>query len=86
MLISTIEFAITDFNTGISTEFLIEDTIENEDKVMAHPFTRCINYTKTFDFEFAKKETMPLEFIEMDTWLRLLNNPTPAMLAFLADI
>jgi hypothetical protein len=86
MLIPTIEFAITDFNTGISTDYVIADTIENEDRVMAHKYTRCINYTKTFDFEFARKEVIPPEFIDMSIWALMLNSNSPAMLAFLADI
>lgn len=59
MLISTIQFEIPESGT-----FLIENTIENQEKVFSHRFTRQIHFIKTFDFQFEREMRMPVEFIE----------------------
>lgn len=76
MLIPTITFEIHNFETHISEEFLVENTDENWEKILGHRYTRNIQITKTFEFQFEKDERMPVEFIEMATWMRLLTvNP-----------
>lgn len=72
MLISTITFEIHNFNTNISEIFMVENTIENQEKIFTHKYTRNIKFTKTFDFQFEKDVRIPVEFIEMDIWMRLL--------------
>lgn len=71
MLINTIAFEIRNFNDGSFSEHLIENTLENQEKVFAHRFTRCIKFTQTFSFQFEREMSMPIEFIEMDTWVRM---------------
>ncbi len=71
VLIPTIEFEIADFKNGIQEEHVVAFTEENLEKINTHRFTRGIRFTKTFDFEFNRKATVPFFFIEPITWARL---------------
>lgn len=72
MLVPTISFEIHDFKNNVSEQFLVENTDENWEKILGHRYTRNIQITKTFAFQFEKEERAPVEFIEMATWMRLL--------------
>lgn len=85
MLINTITFEIADFTNKTIEEFLIENTIENQEKVLSHRYTRSIRFTQTFDFQFEKEQTTPIEFIEMDIWVRLINTQPELFDAFLIE-
>lgn len=66
MLIDTITFEIVNVKLNIRDEFLIENTVANQEKVFTHPYTRNIQIGTTFqDFDFAKKEHMPVSFYEI---------------------
>lgn len=64
MLIQTIQFEIHNAKENRHEEFLIENTEENVEKVLAHRFTRSIRFVKEFDFDYYKKMNMPIEFID----------------------
>jgi len=66
MLIETISFRI--FNNSFKTdeEYLIENTIENQEKVFSNRHTHGIEFTRTFDFQFEKTERVALSFVEFD--------------------
>jgi hypothetical protein len=83
MLIETIEFQIHDFSNNTTEEFLVENTIENQEMVFSHKFTRQIKFTKTFAFQFEKEMRIPAEMISMDTWMRLFDY---APLSFIAAV
>lgn len=69
MLISTIEFEIHNAAKGIHEEFVIENTVLNQEKVFAHHYTRGITFSQMFDFEFSHKCNIPAEFIQFSTEL-----------------
>lgn len=64
MLINTINFEIHDYKTQTFGEFMMENTIANQEMVFTHRFTRNITFGKEFDFDFEKKMSAPLEFID----------------------
>lgn len=59
MLIDVITFEIRDFKTGNSEEFVVEYSNANFDLIAQHRFTRDIQLTAMFDFEFISKERTP---------------------------
>lgn len=63
MLIPTITFEIRNNEKGIVDEFVVENTIENQEKVFTHRFTRNIEFGQLFDFEFEKKQRIPSYFL-----------------------
>lgn len=63
MEIETIAFRIFDSNKGTDEEYLIPDTIDNQEMVFANRFTHDIRFGKMFDFQFAHEEYAP-KFIE----------------------
>lgn len=65
MQISTISFEIHNYNTQTFGEFLVENTIQNQEMIFSHRYTRNIQFGKTFDFQFEKEMSMPIEFIDM---------------------
>lgn len=69
MLISVISFEIHNPAAGIHDEFIIENTIWNQEKVFGHRYTRQIEFDQMFDFEFAKKRHIPAEMIDFSTEL-----------------
>lgn len=81
MLVSTITFEIRNFNDGSFSEYLIANTPENQEKVFSHRFTRCIKFTETFSFQFEREMSMPVEFIEMSTWVRMFETYPATMKA-----
>ncbi len=66
MLVQAISFEIHNVKLNIHQEFLVEATEDNYEKVLQDRFTRQIQFVRVFDFEFAKKESIPLSFIEFD--------------------
>ncbi len=64
MLIPTIAFDITDFKTGVSEHYLVDNSEINWERIAAHHFTRNIEFGQTFDFQFEKEMRMPTEMIE----------------------
>lgn len=74
MLTNVITFDIHDFTNHITESFVIENTLENQEKVFTHSFTRNIKFAEMFSFQYTKEMRMPIEFIKMDTWVRLLNS------------
>ncbi|MFY3741619.1 MAG: hypothetical protein HMLIMOIP_002077 [Candidatus Nitrosomirales archaeon] len=84
MLIDTISFEIHDFTNHISEQFLVLNTEENYERVLSHRYTRNIKLGKTFSFQFEKEMSIPAEFIEMETWLRLINSD-PELFAGVAE-
>lgn len=73
MMIPTIKFEIRNFETNESEEFLIENTPENFEKVASHRYTRGIEFTQTFDFQYEKDMKVPADFISPLTWVRMLH-------------
>lgn len=82
MRVNTIKFEIRDFNTGMAENFLIADTPENQEKVFTFLFPktdgvrksiRDIHFDRMFDFQFENEMSMPIQFIEMSTWLMMLS-------------
>jgi hypothetical protein len=84
MLIETITFEIQNFKNNTSESFMVADTIENQEMVLSHRFTRLIKFAKVFDFQFEKEMNIPIEMITADTWLRLLNTQ-PELFAAVAE-
>jgi len=72
MLIKTISFDIHDFNANTTESFLILDTIENQEFVFTHRYTRNIQFGKTFDIQLENDMRMPVEMISDSVWLALL--------------
>ncbi len=62
-LVSTIQFDIHDFKSGISESFMVEATEDNYEKVLQHRFTRNIQFTKEFRHQFEREMSIPVEFI-----------------------
>lgn len=85
MMVQTISFDIFDFTTHTPESFLVEHTLENEEKVLTLRNSRNIQFTKTLDFQFKREMHIPLSFIKMDTWVRLLNT-NPGLFAGVADL
>ena len=85
MLINTISFEITYFRACTTESFLIENTLENQEKVFSHRYTRNIHFTQTFSFQFEKDMNMPVEFIEMNTWVAMVT-ANPDVFAAVADL
>ena len=85
MLIETIAFEIHDFTTNTSEQFLVENTDDNWEMILAHKFTRQIKAGKTFNFQFEKEMNIPAEMVSMDTWMRLFNG-NPEMVAAVAEL
>lgn len=85
MLIETIAFEIRNFENGEFAEYLVENTIANQDAIFAHRFTRNIRIAKTFAFQFEKEMAMPIEMISMDTWVRMIN-ADPELFAYVAEL
>lgn len=83
-LIAAIRFDIHDFQNNTTEEFLIENTIENQEKVLGHRKTRNIRFEKVFSFQFDKEMAMPLEFINNSTWVAMVN-ANPELFAAVAD-
>lgn len=76
MLIDTITFEIHDIKNERHEQFLVMNTIENQEMILTHRHTREIKFTKHFSFQFEKEMNMPIEFISMDTWARIVSaNP-----------
>jgi len=76
MLVKTISFDIHNFTTSETEEFVIQNTIENQELVFGHRYTRNIKLTEMFNFEFERRMRMPIEFISELTWLRIVSaNP-----------
>lgn len=69
MLISVIKFEIHNAAAGIHEEFIIENTIRNQEKVFTHRYTRQIEFDQMFSFQFAKEMRIPAEFIDFSTEL-----------------
>ncbi len=67
MQISTISFEIRDFRTGDFENFRVENTISNQEKILAHRCTRNIRFEPMFDFQFAKERHYPTEMIDFST-------------------
>ena len=59
MLINAITFEIRDFTTGNSEQFIVENTEVNFEMIAGHRYTRDIQFTSMFDFEFERKEHTP---------------------------
>ena len=59
-----IEFDIHDFENHTDEHFVVENNDENLELIYSHCHTRDIQFTKMFDFEFDKKERIPVEFID----------------------
>jgi hypothetical protein len=74
MLVSVISFEIPNRAMGTVDEFVIENTIENQEKVFSNRFTRAIKFFKMFDFELVKKMKMPASFIDPRILIALLSN------------
>lgn len=72
MLIETIAFRIFDSNKGTDTEYLIPDTIDNQELVFSNRHTHAIEFKEMFDFQFSHEQFAP-KFIEfgnafLDAW------------------
>lgn len=85
MLNNVMTFDIHDFKTNITESYVVLNTEDNQEKVLTHRFTRNIQFSQMFSFQFDKEMRMPIEFIEMDTWMRIVTL-NPDMLAPVADL
>ncbi len=74
MMLPTISFEIHDFKNDIHGEFLILNTIENQEKVLTHRHTRDIKFGKTFEGQFKREMRMPAEFIDSRILVGLFAN------------
>lgn len=75
MLIETISFRIFDFKKGTDDEFLIENTIQNQEMVFQNRHTHAIQFGQTFDFQFAREMCEP-KFIQFGNVLEeAFSNP-----------
>jgi hypothetical protein len=63
MLLETITFEMHNFKTGVSEEFLVENTELHFAAIARQRFSRNIRFTQTFDFQFTKEYRAP-KFIE----------------------
>lgn len=72
MLIRTISFDIPNLRDNSTESFLIPDTIDNQEFVLSHRYTRNIRFGKTFDIQLEKDMRMPVEMISDVVWLALL--------------
>lgn len=77
MLISTISFEIRDFSTGEFEQFLVLNTIENQEMVFTHRFTRQIKIADMFEFQFNREMHMPIEFIDPRILCGIANSLAP---------
>lgn len=84
MLIEAIKFEIRDFQTGNFEEFTIENTIENQERVFTHRFTRNIHFVKEFDFQFNKEMRIPSDFLGDFSDLELMLDPIDEMVGVFA--
>jgi len=69
MLTSAIKFEIRNIKAGIQEQFLILNTVWNQEKVFSHRYTREIEFVEVFDFQFAKEMRIPAEMIDWSTEL-----------------
>jgi hypothetical protein len=84
MLIEAITFEIRDFKNGIQEEFVVENTIENQEKVFSHRLTRDIKFTKFLDFDFGRKMRIPSDFLGEFTDVEPLIDPIDEMVGVFA--
>lgn len=61
MLIPTIAFDV--YKNGQESHFLVENTADNYELIAQQHNTRNIEFTQTFDFQFARERKAP-KFIE----------------------
>jgi hypothetical protein len=71
-MLHVIRFDIHNYADNATEEFIIENTIENEELVFTHRYTRNIRFDKMLDFQFEKEMRTPVEFIDARVWLALL--------------
>lgn len=84
MLIETITFEIHNAKEGIHEEFVVENTIEMQEKIFTHHFTRAIHFTKMFDFEYIKNQRIPSDFLGDYTDIEPLIDPIDEMVGVFA--
>lgn len=84
MLIPVIKFEIHNYKDQIFGEFMVQDSVENQEMIFSHRYTRNITFEKVFSFQFEKEMAIPAEMISMDTWVRMLNANPEEMLAIAA--
>lgn len=85
MLVNTIHFEIHNFQTSVSEKFVVIDSIENQEMILAHHYTRNIQFVQMFNFQFEKEMSIPTEMISMDTWMLMLN-VNPELIAPVAEL
>jgi hypothetical protein len=64
MLISTIQFEIRNVKENYCEQFVIENTLENQELVFTHRYTREIKFVEMLTFDFAKNIHIPAEFLQ----------------------
>lgn len=76
MLVPVIKFELN------GEEYVMENTVENQEKVFSHRLTRQIKFDKQFDWQ---EMHYPREFIEMETWVRMIN-ADPELFAMVSEL
>ena len=59
MLIETIAFRIYDSVNGTDDAFLVENTVTHQELIFQNRYTHGIEFTQTFDFQFAREKKEP---------------------------
>jgi hypothetical protein len=78
MFVKTIAFEIADVVNGVVNEFLIENTVENQEMVLSHRHTRAITFGKMDENEFAEIAAIPAALIDDIILIELFANATVA--------
>lgn len=74
MLIETITFDIHDFTNHTDESYLVENTLNNQEWIFTSRKTRNVQFTQTFDFQFASVNRMPVEMAATVAWYDLCDS------------
>jgi hypothetical protein len=69
MMVQALSFEIANFRLKTVETYLVENTLENQEKYFTHRFTRELQLVQMFDFQFAKEKNVPADFINWGTEL-----------------
>ena len=86
MLIPVIKFEIHNFAEQIFGEYMVSDTLENQEMIFSHRYTRNITFDRVFSFQFEKEMAIPAEMISMDTWVRMWEKYPLTMLSEMNEL
>lgn len=74
-MVKVIRFEIADFKKGTISEFIVENSAENWEKIASSRVTRGIQFDQMLDFQFEKEEMIPAGFISPEIWCAMVQTP-----------